>query len=219
MAESITAQAEPLTGIDKVLSLEKGCDAKTSQAQRTLLSDINYDSIVQAHCDNDAVRVGITLIMARKLTMDLPPLGDGKSTSYWFNVGHNENTPQGKLVSPVKRIVFDQLKARNHSNPSTAWAQYRAAGAELVFGKKVIKTGEGNGNSRARKFDDRVLEETKKLWLTYNTPATSEAIGDLSTVRQTRIAAAAPLLEKVLVAITGVAGIGAKLIADRDAAK
>jgi len=218
MTKSITAQAEPLTGIDKVLSLEKGCDTKTSQAQRALLNDVSYDSIVQAHCENDAVRVGITLIMARKLTMDLPPI-DGKIISYWFNVGHNENTAQGKLVSPVKRIVFDQLKARKHSNPSTAWAQYRAAGAELVFGKKVIKTGGSGAGSRARKFDDRVLEETTKLWLTYNTPATGEAIGDLSTVRQERIAKAAPLLEKILVAITGAAGIGAKLIADRDAAK
>jgi hypothetical protein len=219
MTKSITAQAEPLTGIDKVLSLEKGCDTKTSQAQRALLNDIQYDSIVQAHCDNDAVRVGITLIMARKLTMDLPPLGDGKSTSYWFNVGHNENTPQGKLVSPVKRIVFDQLKARKHSNPSTAWAQYRAAGAELVFGKKIVKTGGAGAGSRARKFDDRVLEEGAKLWLAYNTPSTGEAIKDLSTVRQERIAKAAPLIEQLLVAITGVAGIAAKLLADRDAAK
>ena len=219
MNKSITAQAAPLSGIDRVLGLEKGCDAKTSQTQRALLNDIQYGSIVQAHCDNDAVRVGITLIMARKLTMDLPPLGDGKSTSYWFNVGHNENTPQGKLVSPVKRIVFDQLKARKHSNPSAAWAQYRAAGAELVFGKKVVRKSEGDGNSRARKFDDRVLEDCKTLWLAYNTPAMATAIGDLSTVRQTRIAAAAPLLEQILVAITGAAGIGAQLLLDRDAKK
>ena len=215
MPKNITAQSGAVkTGIDKALDLEKGYGVETSQAQRELLNDIDYESIVIAHCENDATRVGITLTMARKLSMDLPPCG----TSYWFQVGHNENTVQGKLVTPIKKQVFAELKARKHSNPSTAWAQYREAGRELVFGKRT-PTEQDPQLGGVRKFDVRVEEECSKLYLAYNQDSTDTAIKDLSQLRRDRIEKSIPLLEQLLVAITGKAGICAKLIADRDAAK
>ena len=158
--------------------------------------------------------------MARKLTQELPPVqnASGKGETHWFSVGHNENSVQGKAVTPIKKQVFDNLKTRKHSNPSVAWAQYREAGRELVFGKP--EKGKNEGENRTRKFDDRVQEECAKLYLAYTLPTW---LADIKTyqpkTRQDRIAKAMPLLEQVLVAITGNEGICAKLVADRDAAK
>ena len=220
MPKNITAKAAPVIGIDKALQLEKGCAHSTTQEQFALYRELSYDDIVKAHCANDAIRVNITLIMARKLTQELPPVqnASGKGETHWFSVGHNENSVQGKAVTPIKKQVFDNLKTRKHSNPSVAWAQYREAGRELVFGKP--EKGKNEGENRTRKFDDRIKEECAKLYLAHTLPT---VLDDIKTYqpksRQDRIVQTMPVLEKVLVLITGNDGICAKLVADRDAAK
>jgi hypothetical protein len=43
----------------------------------------------------------------------------------WFDIKHADlgKTPEGKTLRTEKTALFDALKARNHSNPSTFWAR------------------------------------------------------------------------------------------------
>ena len=43
----------------------------------------------------------------------------------WFDIKHADlgKTPEGKTLRTEKTALFDALKARNHSNPSTFWSR------------------------------------------------------------------------------------------------
>jgi hypothetical protein len=52
----------------------------------------------------------------------------GMNTTFafdWFDIKHQDlgKTPEGKTLRTEKTALFDALKARNHSNPSTFWAR------------------------------------------------------------------------------------------------
>ena len=218
MPKTITAKAEPLTGIDNALSADRGVGVKTvhEPALCDYLQETEFGVLIQRHVEVEQSREGIARLIARKLELELPPheVKDGK-TQYWFNVGHNENTIQGKLVQPIKDVVFQELKDRGHSNPSTAWAQYKDAGKELVFGKKPKQDRGAEGNV-LRKFDERLLDEIVDLWSAYNRPKMQTAISKLPPKRQEVINVAMPLIEQLLVAITGKASFPADYIRNRD---
>jgi hypothetical protein len=221
MSKHITAKAEPLTGIDNALSADRGIGVKTVHEPKLCeyLQETDFSVLIQRHVEVEQSRDGIARLIARKLELELPPHEvKGGATQYWFNVGHNENTVQGKLVTPIKVIVFEELRDRGHSNPSTAWAQYREAGRELVFGKKERKEKSADGNV-LRKFDDRMKDEIVALWSAFNTPKIAAAIAALPPKRQAAIKLAIPLLEQLLVALTGKASYPADYIRNRDAKK
>jgi len=218
MPKTITAKAEPLTGIDNALSADRGIGVKTvhEPALCDYLQETEFGVLIQRHVEVEQSRDGIARLIARKLELELPPHEvKGGNTQYWFNVGHNENTVQGQLVQPIKDIVFQELKDRGHSNPSTAWAQYKEAGKELVFGKKPKKDKGAEGNY-LRKFDERLLDEIVDLWSAYNTPKVKTAISKLLPKRQEAIKLAMPILEEALVALTGKDSFPADFIRNRD---
>lgn len=62
----------------------------------------------------------------------------------WYEVKHTDTGDQAKMVHAEKRELFAELKAVNHSNPSTIWARVRDYAKEEREGKQ--EEGEAHAN-------------------------------------------------------------------------
>ena len=61
----------------------------------------------------------------------------------WFNFEASDTSDDAKLVKVEKTLLYGELKAADHTNPSTVWARVRKYGKEERHGK--AEGGEGEG--------------------------------------------------------------------------
>lgn len=48
----------------------------------------------------------------------------------WFDIEHNDKSDNGKRVGEEKSVLYKELNAAKHKNPSTVWARVRKYGKE-----------------------------------------------------------------------------------------
>jgi hypothetical protein len=63
----------------------------------------------------------------------------------WFTFEANDSSEEAKLVKAEKTLLYTELKAADHTNPSTVWARIRKYGQEERHGKPGAEGGEGEG--------------------------------------------------------------------------
>ena len=63
----------------------------------------------------------------------------------WFTFEANDSSDDAKLVKAEKTLLYTELKAADHTNPSTVWARIRKYGQEERHGKPEGASGEGEG--------------------------------------------------------------------------
>ena len=58
----------------------------------------------------------------------------------WFYIEHKDlgKTPEGKTLRTEKTALFDALKARKHSNPSTFWSRLCAKACDVRYPELAI---------------------------------------------------------------------------------
>ena len=61
----------------------------------------------------------------------------------WFNFEASDSSDDAKLVKAEKTLLYTELKAADHTNPSTVWARIRKYGKEERHGKPEGSEGEG----------------------------------------------------------------------------
>ena len=61
----------------------------------------------------------------------------------WFNFEASDTSDDAKLVKVEKTLLYGELKAADHTNPSTVWARIRKYGKEERHGKPEGGEGEG----------------------------------------------------------------------------
>jgi hypothetical protein len=99
----------------------------------------------------------------------------------WFDVEASDKTDNGKQVTAEKTELYKELKAANHSNPSTVWARVRKYGKEEaaklgthglpmpaydIEGNLITECeqGESGGANAKRSPMLRNIEELTALW-------------------------------------------------------
>lgn len=90
----------------------------------------------------------------------------------WYLVEHSDSSEQAKPVHAEKKALFTELKAVNHSNPSTIWARVRKYAQEYMVGpeSKSDAKGEGDGDGESvgkreqRSIKLRFIEELGALY-------------------------------------------------------
>lgn len=83
----------------------------------------------------------------------------------WYEVAHGDKGDEAKLVHGEKSELFKELKAADHSNPSTIWKRVRDYGKEEREGKPEGEDeGEGNANPPVRSAMVRNCEELLALY-------------------------------------------------------
>lgn len=114
----------------------------------------------------------------------------------WFDVEANDTTEGAKPVHAEKKALYVELKAAEHSNPSTVWARIRKYGREERHGKPA-EGGEGNaegagegeggaGNSPR----DPVTRNVEELIALYKFNAKQESLPEKVRQAQVHIASA-----------------------------
>ena len=63
----------------------------------------------------------------------------------WFTFEASDTSEEAKLVKAEKTLLYTELKAADHTNPSTVWARIRKYGQEERHGKPEGASGEGEG--------------------------------------------------------------------------
>ena len=64
----------------------------------------------------------------------------------WFAVEANDTSAEAKTVHAEKKELFAELKAVDHTNPSTVWARIRKYGRDEKYPKaEATEGGEGEG--------------------------------------------------------------------------
>jgi len=92
----------------------------------------------------------------------------------WFTFEASDTSEDAKLVKAEKTLLYTELKAADHTNPSTVWARIRKYGREARHGAPVqgegaegegegAGAGEGAGNT-ARDPITRNVEELIALY-------------------------------------------------------
>lgn len=87
----------------------------------------------------------------------------------WFLVEANDTSENGKAVKTEKELLYVELKAEAHTNPSTVWARIRKYGKEERHGKPEGGEGEGGegeggeGEGAGNKPRDAVTRNIEEL--------------------------------------------------------
>ena len=84
----------------------------------------------------------------------------------WFLVEANDTSENGKAVKAEKTLLYTELKAADHTNPSTVWARIRKYGKEERHGKPEGASGEGGegeGDGAGKKPRDAVTRNLEEL--------------------------------------------------------
>lgn len=90
----------------------------------------------------------------------------------WYLVEHSDTSDKAKPVHAEKKALFAELKAAQHSNPSTIWARVRKYAQEYVEGvpdkAEAGGAGDGDGESvgkrETRSFGRRCIDELTLLY-------------------------------------------------------
>ena len=86
----------------------------------------------------------------------------------WFDFEANDTSDEAKLVKAEKTLLYADLKAAEHTNPSTVWARIRKYGAEERYPAEDTEgaeggEAEGNGNNQRDPLT-RNIEELMNLY-------------------------------------------------------
>jgi hypothetical protein len=82
----------------------------------------------------------------------------------WFVFEASDTSDDAKTVKVEKTLLYTELKAAEHTNPSTVWARIRKYGAEDRYGKPEDEgEGEGEGSTQ-RDVTTRNVEELIDLY-------------------------------------------------------
>lgn len=83
----------------------------------------------------------------------------------WFTLEASDTTDNGKLVKAEKTLLYTELKAADHTNPSTVWARIRKYGQEERYGvEDVAEDSEAGAGNFARDPITRNIEELISLY-------------------------------------------------------
>ena len=82
----------------------------------------------------------------------------------WFNLEANDTTDNGKTVKTEKLALYEELKAAEHTNPSTVWARIRKYGKEERHGKDEAEDSEAGAGSTERTPMVRNIDELTALY-------------------------------------------------------
>lgn len=86
----------------------------------------------------------------------------------WFTFEASDTSEEAKLVKAEKTLLYTELKAADHTNPSTVWARIRKYGQEERHGKPEGGEGEGGegegeGEGAGNKPRDAVTRNIEEL--------------------------------------------------------
>lgn len=83
----------------------------------------------------------------------------------WFTFEASDNSEPAKLVKAEKTLLYTELKAADHTNPSTVWARIRKYGQEERHGKPEGEGegGEGEGDGAGNSPRDPVTRNVEEL--------------------------------------------------------
>ena len=84
----------------------------------------------------------------------------------WFEIEASDTSENGKAVKAEKTLLYTELKAAEHTNPSTVWARIRKYGQEERHGKPEGASGEGGegeGDGAGNKPRDAVTRNLEEL--------------------------------------------------------
>lgn len=85
----------------------------------------------------------------------------------WFEIEASDTSENGKTVKTEKGLLYADLKAAEHTNPSTVWARIRKYGREERHGKpeggEAGEGGEGEGEGAGNKPRDAVTRNLEEL--------------------------------------------------------
>ena len=83
----------------------------------------------------------------------------------WFTLEASDTTDNGKLVKAEKTLLYTELKAADHTNPSTVWARIRKYGQEERYGvEDAAEDSEAGAGNSARDPITRNIEELISLY-------------------------------------------------------
>lgn len=97
----------------------------------------------------------------------------------WFNIEANDTSENAKLVRAEKNMLYVELKAAEHTNPSTIWARIRKYGREERHGKPESAGGEGEGGEgegAGNSPRDAVTRNVEELIALYKFNARQESL-------------------------------------------
>jgi hypothetical protein len=69
----------------------------------------------------------------------------------WFMFEANDTSDDAKTVKVEKNLLYTELKAAEHTNPSTVWARIRKYGAEDRYPVRPEGEGEGEGEGNTQR--------------------------------------------------------------------
>lgn len=84
----------------------------------------------------------------------------------WFNFEASDTSDDAKLVKVEKTLLYGELKAADHTNPSTVWARVRKYGKEERNGKpegSEGEGGEGEGEGAGNSPRDAITRNVEEL--------------------------------------------------------
>jgi hypothetical protein len=84
----------------------------------------------------------------------------------WFNFEASDSSDDAKLVKAEKTLLYTELKAADHTNPSTVWARIRKYGKEERHGKPEGgegEGGEGEGEGAGNSPRDAITRNVEEL--------------------------------------------------------
>ena len=67
----------------------------------------------------------------------------------WFVFEASDTSDDAKTVKVEKNLLYTELKAAEHTNPSTVWARIRKYGAEDRYPAETEGEGEGEGEGES----------------------------------------------------------------------
>jgi hypothetical protein len=83
----------------------------------------------------------------------------------WFDLEAHDTTDNGKAVKAEKTLLYTELKAAEHTNPSTVWARIRKYGKEERHGAEdVAEDSEAGAGNSARDPMTRNVQELIDLY-------------------------------------------------------
>jgi len=98
----------------------------------------------------------------------------------WFAFEASDTSEEAKLVKAEKTLLYVDLKAADHTNPSTIWARIRKYGKEEKYGKPEGEGGEGEGGegegSDKSKDRDPITRNIEDLLILYKFNARQDSL-------------------------------------------
>jgi hypothetical protein len=100
----------------------------------------------------------------------------------WYTFEHNDVSDSAKAVKAEKELLYTDLKAANHKNPSTTWARIRKYGKEEAktagqFGETPdAEGGAGEGEGAGDRGRSPMLRNVEELTALYKFNARQDSL-------------------------------------------